>query len=58
MNQEPEDALAPMRVLVKEQGDIVKELKATGKTELQIKKAVGVLKTRKKALEDKELELR
>ena len=58
MQQETEAILAPMRALVKEQGDTVRDLKATGKPELQIKKAVAELKVRKKALEDKELELR
>ena len=58
MQQETETILAPMRASVKEQGDTVRDLKATGKPELQIKKAVAELKVRKKALEDKELELR
>ena len=53
-----DDVLEPLRTLVKEQGDIVKELKATGRPELEVKKAVAELKTRKKVLEDKELKLR
>ena len=53
-----DDVLEPLRMLVKEQGDIVKELKATGRPELEVKKAVAELKTRKKILEDKELKLR
>ncbi len=45
------------RALVKEQGDLVRSLKSSGAPELDVKKAVAELKTRKKALEDKELEL-
>ena len=50
--------LAPLRLLVKAQADIVRELKAAGKPELDIKKAVTELKARKRVLEEKELELR
>ena len=58
MQQETESTLAPLRALVKEQGDLVRELKANGKPEIYIKKAIAELKTRKKTLEEKELELR
>jgi len=50
--------LAPFRAKVKEQGDLVRAMKAEGKPELDVKKAVAELKTRKKALEDKELSMR
>lgn len=49
--------LQPFRLSVKEQGDVVRSLKANGAPDLDIKKAVNELKTRKKLLEDKELEL-
>lgn len=39
------------------QGDLVRKLKQDGAPELDVKKAVAELKTRKKVLEDKELEL-
>jgi len=52
-----EAALAPLREKVKEQGDLVRSLKASGAPELDVKKAVAELKVRKKHLEDKELEL-
>ena len=58
VEKENEQILAPLRELVKEQGDLVRNLKATGKSELEIKKAVSELKTKKKALEEKELEMR
>ena len=57
MDQATEEILAPLRAFVKEQGDLVKELKAKGDAELTIKKAVTELKARKKTLEEKELEL-
>jgi glycyl-tRNA synthetase len=43
---------------VLDQGDVVRDLKAAGAPELDVKKAVNELKIRKKVLEDKELELR
>ena len=49
--------LEPLRLSVKEQGDIVRELKAQKAPELDIKSAVAELKKRKKALQDKENEL-
>ncbi|XP_054272039.1 glycine--tRNA ligase [Macrosteles quadrilineatus] len=52
-----EAALAPLREKVKEQGDLVRSLKASGAPELDVKKAVAELKVRKKILEDKELQL-
>ncbi|TMW53742.1 hypothetical protein DOY81_001147 [Sarcophaga bullata] len=54
---EMEEQLAPLRALVLEQGNLVRELKANGAAEIDVKKAVAELKSRKKALEDKELEL-
>ena len=57
MDPEVEALLAPLRALVKEQGDLVRQLKADKAPELDVKKAVAELKTRKKTLEDKELAL-
>ncbi|KAJ8917523.1 hypothetical protein NQ315_005572 [Exocentrus adspersus] len=56
-NPENEEVLAPLRASVKEQGDIVRQLKAKGAPDLDVKKAVAELKLRKKLLEDKELSL-
>jgi len=58
MDPEAEATLAPLRAKVKEQGDLVRSLKADGAPELDVKKAVAELKARKKTLEDKELSLR
>lgn len=52
-----EEILAPLRVAVKEQGDLVRKLKEAGESEIDVKKAVLELKARKKILEDRELEL-
>lgn len=52
-----EAELAPLRAAVKEQGDIVRNLKAINAPELDVKKAVAELKTRKKILEERELKL-
>lgn len=52
-----EEQLAPLRESVKEQGDLVRKLKADGAPEIDVKRAVAELKTRKKVLEDKELAL-
>ncbi|GAB6020011.1 hypothetical protein CHUAL_002761 [Chamberlinius hualienensis] len=52
-----EQLLAPLRQSVKEQGDLVRQLKESKSPELEIKKAVNELKTRKKILEEKELQL-
>ncbi|XP_059080219.1 glycine--tRNA ligase-like isoform X1 [Tigriopus californicus] len=57
MDPEVEALLAPLRALVKEQGDVVRELKTQKAPEMDVKKAVAELKVRKKTLEDKELEL-
>jgi glycyl-tRNA synthetase len=52
-----EEILAPLRASVKEQGDLVRKLKAEGAPVLDVKKAVTELNARKKLLEDKELSL-
>ncbi|XP_033223884.1 glycine--tRNA ligase [Belonocnema kinseyi] len=52
-----EEILAPLRASVKEQGDLVRQLKANGAPENDVKKAVAELKARKKLLDDKELAL-
>ncbi|XP_026323718.1 glycine--tRNA ligase [Hyposmocoma kahamanoa] len=52
-----EEILAPLRAAVKEQGDLVRKLKEEKAPEIDVKKAVAELKTRKKVLEDKELSL-
>lgn len=57
MDPEVEQLLAPLRALVKEQGDKVRALKEAKAPELDVKKAVAELKVKKKALEDRELEL-
>jgi len=58
LSPEAEKILAPLRETVKEQGDLVRKLKAEKAPEIEVKKAVAELKARKKTLEDKELELR
>jgi len=58
LSAEAEKLLAPLRASVKEQGDLVRKLKEEKAVEIEVKKAVAELKTRKKALEDRELELR
>lgn len=57
MDAKNEEILAPLRVSVKEQGDLIRKLKADGAPEIDVKRAVNELKARKKVLEDKELEL-
>ncbi|XP_033639760.1 glycine--tRNA ligase-like [Asterias rubens] len=52
-----DEVLAPLRAAVKEQGDLVRKLKEEKADVNEVKKAVVVLKARKKALEDKELAL-
>ena len=52
-----EEILTPLRSSVKEQGDLIRQLKADGAPDLDIKHAVAELKLRKKILEDKELSL-
>ena len=58
LSPESEAILAPLRAMVKEQGDLVRKLKENKAPELDIKAAVVELKQRKKTLEDKELALR
>ena len=58
LSAEAEALLAPLRLAVKQQGDLVRQLKSDGKPELEVKKAVAELKSRKKVLEDKEVTLR
>ncbi|KRT81374.1 tRNA synthetase [Oryctes borbonicus] len=57
MDPKTEEILSPLRASVKEQGDIVRQLKANGAPDLDVKHAVAELKLRKKILEDKELSL-
>uniref|UniRef100_UPI0037E9880B glycine--tRNA ligase-like n=1 Tax=Semicossyphus pulcher TaxID=241346 RepID=UPI0037E9880B len=52
-----EEVLAPLREAVREQGDLVHQLKEKGATEQEMNKAVAELKARKKILEAKELAL-
>ena len=58
LSAESEAILAPLRLAVKEQGDLVRQLKTDGKPEIEVKKAVADLKSRKKVLEEKEVSLR
>ena len=44
MDPEAETILAPLRAKVKEQGDLVRSMKAEGAPELDVKKAVAELK--------------
>ncbi|MPC33173.1 Glycine--tRNA ligase [Portunus trituberculatus] len=57
MDAEMEQQLAPLRASCKEQGDLVRKLKAEGAPEMDIKKEVQELKARKKELEDMILKL-
>ncbi|XP_026462980.1 glycine--tRNA ligase-like [Ctenocephalides felis] len=57
MDPKAEEILAPLRASVKEQGDLVRELKSSGAPQIDVKKAVVELLARKKALEEKELSL-
>ncbi|XP_065804661.1 glycine--tRNA ligase [Labrus bergylta] len=52
-----EEALAPLREAVRQQGDLVHQLKEKGATEQEMSKAISELKARKKILEAKELAL-
>ncbi|XP_059183051.1 glycine--tRNA ligase [Centropristis striata] len=52
-----EEILAPLREAVRQQGDLVHQLKEKGATEQELNKAVAELKARKKILEAKELAL-
>ena len=58
MPKDTESTLVSLRARVKEQGDLVSELKANEAPEFDIKNEITELKTRKKALKEKELELR
>ncbi|TSK98415.1 Glycine--tRNA ligase [Bagarius yarrelli] len=52
-----EEILAPLRQAVKEQGDLVRQMKANGAPDVDVLKAVAELKARKRILEAKELSL-
>uniref|UniRef100_A0A3Q3RJ59 Glycine--tRNA ligase n=1 Tax=Mastacembelus armatus TaxID=205130 RepID=A0A3Q3RJ59_9TELE len=52
-----EEILAPLRLAVKEQGDLVRKMKQEGAPDVDVTKAVAELKGRKKTLEAKELAL-
>nr|CDJ87012.1 WHEP-TRS and Aminoacyl-tRNA synthetase and Anticodon-binding domain containing protein [Haemonchus contortus] len=54
---EIEAQLAPLRIAVKEYGDLVRQLKEQGAPKIDIDKAVIELKARKKKLEDTEVAL-
>jgi len=58
LSAESEALLTPLRLAVKEQGDMVRQLKADKAPEIEVKKAVAELKARKKVLEEKEVSLR
>ncbi|XP_061777263.1 glycine--tRNA ligase-like [Nerophis ophidion] len=53
-----EEALAPLRRSVREQGDLVARMKERGVPELELNNALAELKARKKTLEAKELALK
>ncbi|KAG0720964.1 Glycine--tRNA ligase [Chionoecetes opilio] len=57
MDAEMERQLAPLRASCKEQGDLVRKLKADGAPEVDVKREVQQLKARKKELEDTILKL-
>jgi len=57
MDDQIEKQLAPLRNKVKEQGDKVREMKASGQPEIDIKAEVLKLKARRKELEDLSLKL-
>lgn len=52
-----EQILAPLREAVKKQGVVVRSLKESNASDIEVKKAVGELKALKKQLDDKELAL-
>uniref|UniRef100_A0AAQ5XQG3 Glycine--tRNA ligase n=1 Tax=Amphiprion ocellaris TaxID=80972 RepID=A0AAQ5XQG3_AMPOC len=52
-----EEILAPLRLAVKEQGDLVRQMKQEGAPDVDVTKAVVELKARKRTLEAKELAL-
>ncbi|KAM9332265.1 glycine--tRNA ligase-like [Pholidichthys leucotaenia] len=57
MDGNVEEILAPLRLAVKEQGDLVRQMKQDGAPDVDVTKAVAELKARKKILEAKELAL-
>ncbi|XP_028824218.1 glycine--tRNA ligase [Denticeps clupeoides] len=57
MDGNVEEVLAPLRQAVKEQGDVVRQMKADGAPDVDVAKAVAELKARKRTLEAKELAL-
>uniref|UniRef100_A0A4W6DCN8 Glycine--tRNA ligase n=1 Tax=Lates calcarifer TaxID=8187 RepID=A0A4W6DCN8_LATCA len=57
MDGNVEEILAPLRLAVKEQGDLVRQMKQEGAPDVDITKAVAELKARKRTLEAKELAL-
>lgn len=57
MDGNVEEILAPLRLAVKEQGDLVRQLKVDNAPDVDVSKAVAELKARKKILEAKELSL-
>lgn len=52
-----EQILAPLREAVKKQGLVVRSMKESNASDMEVKKAVGELKALKKQLDDKELAL-
>ncbi|CAJ1082109.1 Glycyl-tRNA synthetase [Xyrichtys novacula] len=52
-----EEILAPLRLAVKEQGDLVRQMKQDGAPDVDVTKAVAELKARKRTLEARELSL-
>ncbi|XP_062841429.1 glycine--tRNA ligase [Trichomycterus rosablanca] len=57
MDANVEEILAPLRQAVKEQGDLVRTMKAENAPDVDVSRAVAELKARKKVLEAKELSL-
>ncbi|KAL7840789.1 hypothetical protein AOLI_G00261120 [Acnodon oligacanthus] len=57
MDGSVEEILAPLRQAVKEQGELVRQMKAENAPEVDVTKAVAELKARKRMLEAKELAL-
>ncbi|XP_034998433.1 glycine--tRNA ligase [Hippoglossus stenolepis] len=52
-----EEILAPLRLAVKEQGELVRQMKQEGVPDVDVTRAVAELKARKRTLESKELSL-
>ncbi|KAA8580735.1 hypothetical protein FQN60_013693 [Etheostoma spectabile] len=50
-----EEILAPLRLAVKEQGDLVRQMKQDGAPDVDVTKAVAELKARKRTLEAKDI---